>query len=247
MFEIQNSRIKPVFKCSEEFKSKFKNSRCLITISVGQEVHEGEKFLTTIDLINQSFKDCIVLIDDSLQRHTMKLNSSLSMDELYIKSLEEGKAWLNRNLEILKKLTIPHKIIYWDHWLKHAKYEEQHKIISERYETQLEYKKCFENTIEDFITRYRKHISADQFNYQKAFSLCLDYLKEECTALCLWLESNVNFEVYPNKRNQAMTITHDVFIKPAHPNLLLPVAIKFKNRKQFRPQKFSIDYRQTIE
>ena len=47
------SKIKPVFKCSEEFKLKFKDSRCLVTISVGQEVHEGKKFLTTIDLIKR--------------------------------------------------------------------------------------------------------------------------------------------------------------------------------------------------
>ena len=38
----------------------------------------------------------------------------------------------------------------------------------------------------------------------------------------------------------AMNETHKRFIVPKYPNLLHSVAIKFKNRKQFSPQKLAI-------
>jgi hypothetical protein len=42
---------KTVFKCSDSDKEKFKTSQCLLTISVGQEAHEGEKF-AAIEFVN---------------------------------------------------------------------------------------------------------------------------------------------------------------------------------------------------
>ena len=113
------TKIKPVFKCPDYFKDKFIHSKCLLTISVGQEVHEGEKFFATVDLINSSFKEVIILIDDTLQRHTMKIHSPLSIDQLYKISFEAGDQWLERNYKYYNHFAIPYKIIRWDHWLNH--------------------------------------------------------------------------------------------------------------------------------
>ncbi len=236
------TKIKPVFKCPEEYKTTFKNAKCLLTISVGQEVHEGEKFKTTIDLINNWFKECTILIDDTLQRHSMKLSSSLSIEELYLKSLEEGRKWLQRNNSILNTLKIPFNITYWDKWLSHKNYKNQYEKITKLYKQDINYKESFDIAIHDFLERYIPRLPKNiKINKKEAFSLCLEYLKEECTALCLWIEENAQFEVYPSKRNQAMSITHEIFVKPYYPGLLLPVAIKFKNRKQLKPQKLIID------
>ncbi len=71
--------------------------------------------------------------------------------------------------------------------------------------------------------------------------MILDYLIEECTALCLWPEINAHFEVYPSKRNLAMSQTHQRFVLPQYPHLLHSIAIKFKNRKQFKPQNFNFE------
>lgn len=237
---ILTGRIKPVFKCKEEFKTKFNESTCLLTISVGQEVHEGEKFLTTIQLVNDHFRECTILVDDSLQRHTMMLDCN-EVDEnlIYERSINEGDLWLERNKVIYEQLQIPYKIIRWDKWLKHNEYKKINSIIEEKYERDDEYRKAFNDSINEFLRRYENRLDDSGFDRQKAFELCLTYLKEECTALCLWVEGDFHFEVYPNKRNLAMTATHEIFVKPHHPHLLHPVAIKFKNRKQLKPQKFT--------
>ena len=58
------SQIKPVFRCDEHLKRRFNKSKCLLTISVGQEMHEGEKFLSTIALVDRCFDACVMLVDD---------------------------------------------------------------------------------------------------------------------------------------------------------------------------------------
>lgn len=234
------TRIKPVFKCPEDYKARFSQAHCLLTISVGQEVHEGEKFLTTIDLVNKAFKQCTLCVDDSLQRHTMGLESDLSSDELYRVSIEEGDRWLERNKTIYSRLTIPYSIIRWNKWLMHAKYNYFYESISAEIEKDSEYRECFYDTINEFIRRYEKRIKENsRFDRLKIFEICFTYLKEECTALCLWQEGGFDFEVYPSKRNPTMTTAHEKFVKPNNPVLLNPVAIKFKDRKQLKPQTFN--------
>lgn len=235
--------MKSVLKCSEEFKPLFKDSKCLLTISVGQEAHEGEKFASTVRMVNDSFKSCILLIDDSLQRHTIAINNEKhDADYFYNHSIEEGDAWLKRNSKYVQDLSILENIIRWDKWLKHDNYLEQQKNIKELIANDPEYSGAIEETIKAFLDRYCRRLdNKDEFNLIRAHNLCFDYIIEECVALCLWPELGCNFEVYPGKRNLAMDKTHKIFVVPKHPDLLHGVYIKFKNRLQFKPQQLSYD------
>lgn len=238
----QPSTLKPVFKTSDLFsKELFKNSQCLLTISVGQEVHESEKFDTTIQLIDDSFTACIVLIDDTLQRHTMALQSAEEADFFYEKSLQEGDLWLARNQQYLNKLTIPYNIIRWDKWLKHPNHETKKNQVNTLLMTDATYLRAFQDTIDEFLRRYYARFQERKpIDLSKDYLLCFNYLIEECTALCLWPELNCQFEVYPSKRNLAMNTTHSRFVLPNHPDLLQEISIKFKNRKQLKAQSFEL-------
>ena len=230
---------KAVFRyVNEPQKLKFATSQCLLTVSVGQEVHEGEKFESTIELINQHFDSCILLVDDSLQRHTMALDQLENADFFYDASMTAGDAWLERNEKYYRKLTSLKKILRWDVWLKHPRYQETKCTIQNELSTDSEYHEAFSDTVGEFLRRYIPRANAQHFNVDRAKQLCEDYLLEECTALCLWHETGSHFEVYPSKRNQAMTKTHEKFILPHNPALLHSVGIKFKNRKQLKPQNF---------
>ncbi|HXW85716.1 MAG TPA: hypothetical protein VEK38_00080, partial [Candidatus Bathyarchaeia archaeon] len=182
-----------------------------------------------------------ILVDDTLQRHTMKLNHNLPIEILYQSALKEGDEWLERNRSFYNRFTIPCKIMRWDHWLNHQAYKKQHEIICNRYLSDQEYHQSFDITIKDFLSRFAHRHTKNSLSLEQSYALCLEYLLEECTALCLWVEEKINFEVYPSRRNAAMSATHTLFIKPDYPDLLLPVAIKFKNRKQLSPQKFLIN------
>lgn len=234
------NRIKPVFKCADAYKETFKYSRCLLTISVGQEVHEGDKFAATIDLVNASFDSCIMLIDDSLQRHSMALNTEKDADYFYEISLKEGDLWLERNEQYYRNLTILEKTIRWDTWLKHPNYNQQQNKIKLLLDDNPTYKFAFEETVKEFLRRYCQRMDSTKLSLERARLLCFDYLIEECTALCLWSELNCHFEVYPSRRNLAMSETHKHFVLPKYLNLLHAVSIKFKNRKQLQPQRFEL-------
>lgn len=231
------SRLKPVFKHADVEKSKFKQSRCLLTISVGQEVHEKEHFERTVELVNVSFDSCIMLIDDSLQRHTMALASERDADSFYQRSIEAGNQWLERNAVYYERLEILDKVIRWDHWLMHSDFQAQQDKIKSLISSNHSYKIAFINTVDAFLNRYFRRIKdKTKFNLEGAQQFCLNYLIEECTALCLWPELACHFEVYPSRRNLAMAETHKRFVLPQYPDFLHAVSIKFKNRKQFQPQ-----------
>lgn len=234
-------RIKPIFKCDEAFKKKFATSHCLLTISVGQEVHEGEKFYTTIGLVSSAFSQCTILVDDSLQRHSMMLSDFSHPEDVLQQSIIEGDRWLERNRELYETLQIPYEIIRWDKWLYHENYSYYHDLILKRYNTDQDYKRAIDSSAQDFISRYMRRLDNNDFDYDRGLGLCFDYLLEECVAMCLWVEGAYDFEVYPNKRNAAMTATHNIFVKENNPDLLNAVAIKFKNRKQLRPQIFTTE------
>jgi hypothetical protein len=235
------SKIKPVFKCEEHFKATFKDSKCLLTISVGQEVHEGDKFEKTIGLVNQAFQSCVVLIDDTLQRHTMAIETnSSSGDDLLGLSKQEGELWFERSRLVINQLTIPYKIITWDDWLGHSKFNSIKSVLNILYCQDAIFNGAIEDTINEFLTRYdRRSISNNFVSDPRARKLCYDYLIEECVAMHLWTELGCHFEVYPSRRNAAMSEIHRRFVLPQHPDLLHSVRIKFKNKKQLKPQVFS--------
>lgn len=220
-------------------REQFGNSQCLLTISVGQEVHEGEKFETTVELVNRTFKSCIMMIDDSLQRHTMVMDRKESADEIHDIALLEGDRWLQRNQKYYNHLTNLTKIIRWDAWLTHPNYLSEQAFLKKILQHDSSYMQIFDDSIHEFLRRYCSRLmDQDNFDRERAYQLCFDYLLEECTAMMLWPELQCEFEVYPSRRNQAMDETHKRFVLPNHPALLHAVAVKFKNRKQLKPQRF---------
>jgi tRNA-dependent cyclodipeptide synthase len=224
--------IKASFKdCPVQDRKSFLKSHCLMPISVGQMVHEGEKFTATLELINRSFSECTVLVDDTLQRHTYKIASEDETDlELYNKALTEGDRWLKRNIHAVQQLTLKYSVIRWDDWLKHPDYLDQRAKIEHSYRHDTHYTQAIDATIATFLNRYKRVKSL--ISYEKAFECCLDYLKEECACMCLWALQGYHFEVYPTGRSEAMRKTHELFIQPIRADILKSVSLRFKKYTQ---------------
>ncbi len=116
-------KIKPVFKYEQtNAPIPFDQAHCLLTISVGQEVHEGEPFAATVALVRQQFARCTLLIDDTLQRHTLALlHPERRAEDFLASAQQEGEAWLARNHSTYQHLP-QLKIVQWDDWLNHPRY-----------------------------------------------------------------------------------------------------------------------------
>jgi tRNA-dependent cyclodipeptide synthase len=225
--EPSKLKTKVCFKTFGTDRKELNKSSCLLTISVGQKSHESEKFLATIQSINKSVKTCTIVVGDTLQRHTIGLGQTTSMDQRYQEAKKAGDLWLQRNKSLYSQLTIPYQIIRWDDCLEHPSYKKHYEQISSLYMTDENYRKAFLDTISEFMQRYNRQDSLK--NTEIAHYQCLEYLKEECAALCSWAEGKYNFEIYPGRRNKAMAATHKKFIEPKFPACLKEIAIKFKN------------------
>lgn len=226
--------------CPVEDRKYFYKSNCIMPISVGLglTVHEGNKFLGTLKLINSAFNCFTILLDDSIQRYTMRILSNSSDEEIYAKAIREGDLWLERNSCILELSTIPYNIKRWDDWLNHSDYQNSREIIDKLYKTDHEYRSAIEETIKEFLVRFKKNIKEEdlyKFNHDYAYESCLLYLKEECSVMCLWAKESYDFEVYPTGRNKAMIATYNKIIAP-NTNYLKSVSLHFKKYKNIMNQ-----------
>lgn len=211
-----------------EERKTFPQSTCLMPISVGQAIHEGDKFKAVIKLINASFKHCTILVDDSVQRHTIGILNNVSHDELYQLAIEEGDAWIIRNEQFYNQFTIPFNVMRWDDWFNSVHYIDSYMRVKKQYDENESYRLAIHANIHDFLSRFLKNIPEDNIDHDRANALCLDYLLEECAVMCLWTEKAYDFEVYPSGRNNAMAATYEQLIKPLFPNYLKPVSLRFK-------------------
>jgi hypothetical protein len=159
-------------------------------------------------------------------------------------ALRNGEEWIERNIKYIENMTIPYRLLRWDTYINSDAFAEQLDLIEKLYNSDKEYHDKININIKSFLDRYNKHTDVlQQDKYSRAYALCLDYLKEECAGMCLWINDHYNYEVYPHGRNQAMSITYKKLIKPNHPNLLKSVSIRFK---KYYPKNFTIAQQNSI-
>lgn len=216
-------------KASQQEKANFSESTCSVTISVGQKTQENEKLAATIKVINKSFKECTLMVCDSLQRHTLAINNPTDMQELYDQTIKIGDQWMQSNKQFFSIFTIPYSIIRWDTWLAHNDYQEKRQIINNFFNTIPSFRKAFQNTANTFLARYQSRIGQVALGRNKAQEYCLEYLKEECAVMLLWADKGYNYEIYPSKRIEAMEATHQYLIKPSMPDVLKPIWLELKS------------------
>jgi two-component system, OmpR family, aerobic respiration control sensor histidine kinase ArcB len=227
--ETKDIRYKVSFtNASAEQKKSFKDSRCIITISVGQPPHEGEKFQATLDLVNKSFKGCMIAVCDTLQRNSRAITkANKTPEDLYEISKKEGDKWLERNKKAIESLTIPCRISRWDEWLNHKDFKDYQKKVDELYENDKEYAKSLNTAIGDYLERVFNHNNIKDIS-SEGEKWCLKYLKEECAAMCLWFYENYEFDLYSSGRKQAFSMTYEKLIPSQYQRFSAPIGLRFK-------------------
>lgn len=214
---------KAILKSNET--NEFTHSKCVLTISVGQPNHEGDKFKAAV-LATNKFSACIIMVCDTLQRYTMKISSSLNIDELHKESSILGDEWIERNLSAIEQLKIPYQLSKWDSWINNPKYHEKKPFISKLYLTDCIFKEKVDSTALGFLERNLHKILVSK---ETALHLSKDYLLEECVVMLLLAEQGYGFEIYPNQRNEALDYIYKQVISQTNEKLMRAVSIKFKN------------------
>jgi hypothetical protein len=215
----------------EKEKTNFANSRCLITLSSGQPVYYGAYLASTLSFIDKNFKSCCFILEDTLERHILKItHPHLNKEELLTKSKEMGDEWLETNAPILSKVHIPWTVKRWSYWLEHPKFDFTLEYLKNKHLLWPNYRGPFDNNITEYIDRLKKRgeLLIDE---GIARQQCLESLQEECAVMCLWIEEKSQYEVCVNDRILARQLTYENFIQGVHIDLLKPVSLKFKKVK----------------
>ncbi len=219
-------------------KAKFKDACCLLTISVGQEGHEGERFNATMKLIHSSFSFCTITLHDSLQRFTMALGENRGPAHFEEDASLLGEQWLKRVDIYYAAFKKKIKVIRWSDWLQNKYYAEKKALIESTIESDPRYKVIFDETIKGYLAKHCQRLKASSgFDSQRAYKICLEYLIEECAVLCLFPQEKCEYEVYTGKHNAAMIETRHRFVEP---NLVKPLVLGFNARRDLQPQSFEV-------
>lgn len=214
----------------DEQKKRFPYSKCLFLISVGQHYHERNKLKAALKCMNKHFKEVIIVLGDTIQRYTHAAYQNKTDAELLYFAEGEGDKWLERNADIIKEsLTNPYKLFRWEHYRQHSKILHYFSMIENAYQSlDPEYQIAFEKDTKDFLQRAgRGELSLSS----NSVELCLQYLKEECTCMCLWTEENCEFLAYPYGINNVFRATYKKFIEGPHNGIMREIPYGIKNMK----------------
>ncbi len=216
-------------------KSKLTNkvisnsSQCILLISLGVDAYAGNKLQNILRLINTNFRECKIIIGDTLRRHNYLFYPQHTKESYERMCIKEGEEWLNQNFSyFIKELHIPFKIIRWSHFITHRDYPKHLKKMEELCQTHNIYRETFKTTAEEYLNR---QLDADILDRQKYMDACYNYLKEEAAAMCLWPKLNCEYEIYFNTRNSVMNLVYEDLLKPKYNNLLQPISLRFKKKK----------------
>jgi PAS domain S-box-containing protein len=213
-------------------KSDVRLNSCILPISVGQEGHEGKKFIATMKLVNKHFNNCTIAVCDTLQRHSLATVADANQDTMYSIARMEGDKWIERNKPICDDyLDIPCTIKRWDDWFRTEDYFLYKDKVRELYLNDPKFIDLVDNLVQAFIKRIEKrgHI----FYNEVATTNSKEYILEECAATCIWYKEGYDFDLYPGVRSEAIEYILSQVKKDVHGKLLIPVALKFNTVQTF--------------
>ncbi len=143
----------------DSLRGATKSSICILPISVGQKYHEQDAWDQTVQLINENFAACIIVVVDSLHRFTEEMKMPIQQEETnnsetkslkqtraLERALEDGVNWINavqarwrgegvseKAARHIPKFTIPVSFTRWDDWTSHETYSLKKEYIDRMY------------------------------------------------------------------------------------------------------------------
>lgn len=181
-----------------------------LQVSVGQDYHEGEKMSATADWCTPRFDRVMVCVNDTLQRFNMMFEEDLSEQDAYLKSQQQGREWVDRNID--KFAGVGHlEVKRWESWKKDTHFGDTLKSVKQLYEANSEFQTAIDDNIVNIWDRRGKvnpslynESRRDEFN-----DLSRKYLLEEIAVFSLMYEQQEAIDIYPGTAIFAALVFQD--------------------------------------
>ena len=194
---IEKRELKVGFVYHGADREKISRSTVLLMISVGQYYHEGEKFEKTVLKLGKRCKDCVVMVNDTLQKYTLKIGSKQTLEQLSHIAKHAGDMWIYRNQPALDKMGVPYIFKRWEDWLNCTDYNEAREQVDSLYNYDNNFRQAIKATTDRFIERYIKRKEGTTFDIEYEKQLCLEYKLEDCAVIIpLWSNKGYKYYLY---------------------------------------------------
>lgn len=165
-----------------DWRDRKKDAASLL-VSVGQPYCEGAKLEAALEWIDKNFSKCFIDLADTLQRYNYIALQCMEESKADISAFEAGNKWMERNLPLLSKLSIPFEIRRWNAWREHKDFPELLIAVHELYATDSNFKVNLDMDIKGFIERRQADGQLqDQATAIRMAENCLKFITEEIVA-----------------------------------------------------------------
>ena len=220
--------IKAKLRGTSEYSHEIQDKKVVLPISVGQAYHEGDKLIATIELLNNRFSSCDIIVADTLQRKNLDIKDINDLENL--DEFKNGSSWIERNKKSFFEFKIPYTIIRWNECLSNPEFSKKLNELKILYESDISYRECLENDISQLLQRKKDSDFLEQDkNKQKKISISY-FLEETAVFLSYFLDKKYDIVLYPSNIPSSLAYVREKFIKPFHRNLLENLSINFKKR-----------------
>jgi tRNA-dependent cyclodipeptide synthase len=164
-----------------------------LEISVGQNYHEGDKFLCTINWARPRFDNIVILCNDTLQRYNLALQHGGEPDDYLSQTFFEGSKWIERNHSALKNTTIAR----WEDWRTSDHFLATVNEARNVYNNNSQFRFAVEDSISSVYTRRLGKGLLNEKDKDSFYKLSLDYLMEETAGLASAYSTHPGISAYP--------------------------------------------------
>ena len=167
---------------------------CRLHISVGQPYHEGPKFAATMDWARARFKNVTVCVNDALQLGNFMFERGIDRHTAYIRAINEGGKWLERNAASLEGVDIRR----WESWKTWPEYPLMLEAVLKTYAENKEFSAAIDRTAASFWDkRERLNPAYTPDRKDHFFELSKEYLLEEVAIICRMIDQQRAIDLYP--------------------------------------------------
>lgn len=188
---------------------------CSLGISLQSQNHVGDKLAAMVDWINSTghFERCVVDLSDTLHRHNLALQNSLSPAAAHEMASRLGDEWLAENQKILDRLSIPHEVIRWDSWLSHPRLGDNRMEFDNAFLKDKNFRAALLRDVGHFFDRTQNKPLKDV--PEEAIRQSMEYLLEELAVHSLFFEKYPCATIYPGRQQESFRLVRDGLVPNA--------------------------------
>ena len=180
--------------------------RACLNISVDNENLQGSKLIAIVNKATRVFASLDIMICDSLNRFNIMLEKNIDSLLAEKLSLEIGNEWIKKNLDPIRELAIPIRVLRWNEWRQKPEYSMVHTQLVKLFNEDDDCKSIFIESSQKYLER-KKLVGLEHAEQRS-----LEYLIEECSVIRLWALYGYNLELYPSDRSPVVSCMFDKLI-----------------------------------